>query len=445
MTTGHWLFDQEAARKATGKATDLPPPPTVNGKVHLYAQQGLINELARIANAPEGTRNDTLNTAAYNLGTLIGAGQLGEQLVVDQLTRAGLAAGLEPRETERTIRSGISAGLQEPRVIIDIPTERPVTILGGTSSDAPDLDNTVRERLPILDWQALWDDTSTEEWIIEPLIPARRLIAMFSPPKIGKSLLMLELAVHIARGSRALGYTLDRPRRVLYIDFENDPRGDIRERLKAMGHTPADLDNLCYLSYPSLAWLDTEKGALELIAATVTYECEVVIIDTISRAVGGEENDNDTWLNFYRHTGLKAKQTGLTILRLDHTGKDELKGMRGGSAKYGDVDVVWKMSRLTEDTFRLECTDNRLPIIEKTLVLTRHDGPLRHVVEPRGMSGSWQTRVDALIQAMDDAGLPKDTGRDIAKEALKGGLPIDTNVLAAAVKQRKNRPDLFIV
>ena len=56
-----------------------------------------------------------------------------------------------------------------------------------------------------------------------------------------------------------------RPRRVLYVDFENDPRGDIRARLDAMEIGPDQLTNLCYLSYPSLAKLDTPTVAVDLV------------------------------------------------------------------------------------------------------------------------------------------------------------------------------------
>ena len=33
---------------------------------------------------------------------------------------------------------------------------------------------------------------------------------------------------------------------MLYLDFENDPRGDIRSRLIAMGVTPDQIDHLHY-------------------------------------------------------------------------------------------------------------------------------------------------------------------------------------------------------
>jgi len=125
----------------------------------------------------------------------------------------------------------------------------------------------VKKLFPRIDWHALWADQDEEEWIVEPLLPARRLVALYSAPKVGKSLLMLELAVAIATGKPVLGTPIDRARKVLYVDFENDPKTDIRERLQAMGHKPDDLADLCYLSFPTLAALDSELGALELMAA----------------------------------------------------------------------------------------------------------------------------------------------------------------------------------
>jgi Mrp family chromosome partitioning ATPase len=142
-----------------------------------------------------------------------------------------------------------SAGTRQPRVVSQLDSEEPppVTILSFPDEDDPE-HSAVEALFPRIDWHKLWADETTEEWIVEPLIPARRLVALFSAPKVGKSLLMLELAAAIARGASVLGQPPQPPRRVLYVDFENDPRGDIRTRLKNMGLTPDDLDNLVYLS-----------------------------------------------------------------------------------------------------------------------------------------------------------------------------------------------------
>ena len=252
---------------------------------------------------------------------------------------------------------------------------------------------------------------------------------------------MLELAVCISKGAEALGTTPDRPYRVLYVDFENDPRGDIRERLQAMDYGPDDLANLCYLSFPSMRGLDSEAGSLELMAAVAEYQCEVVVIDTVSRSVDGEENENDTWLRFYRHTGLKMKQAGLSMIRLDHTGKDETKGQRGGSAKVGDVDAVWKLTRVTDDTFKLTCEANRMPVAEKELTLKRVESPkLRHKVEGGGWMAANDAAVEASIKAMDAAGLPRDAGRNKARPVVKEArIQISNQGLSRACQLRKAR------
>src|SRR5689334_19382267 len=72
---------------------------------------------------------------------------------------------------------------------------------------------------PLIDWHDLWTEEAGEDWIVEPVIAERRGVAIYSPAKAGKSLLMLELAAAISRGAPVLGTKIDRPRRVLYVDF----------------------------------------------------------------------------------------------------------------------------------------------------------------------------------------------------------------------------------
>ena len=59
-----------------------------------WADAALRNEIAAVLAAPDGTRNDALNTAAFNLGQIIAGGGLAEGMVVARLTAAAEAAGL---------------------------------------------------------------------------------------------------------------------------------------------------------------------------------------------------------------------------------------------------------------------------------------------------------------------------------------------------------------
>ena len=321
------------------------------------------------------------------------------------------------------------------------PTETP------TNPDTADEHTQLRreyvlDHLPAIDWHALWADETEEDWIVEPLLPARRLIALYSAPKVGKSLLMLEIAAAIATGREILG-TTPTPRRILYVDFENDPRADIRERLRNMGYGPHDLDNLTLLSFPTLASLDSEKGSQELMSAIEVYGAEVVVIDTVSRSIAGDENENDTWLDFYRHTGLKLKQAGVALIRLDHSGKDETKGQRGGSAKSGDVDAVWRMSRSSDDLYDLVCEANRLPILERQLTIRRLEEPLRHEV----VTNAYRAKRDELLADLTKAQMPKDLDmplRDVHKLARDMGVKFAGKALNKDVWTRYcDQPDTF--
>jgi hypothetical protein len=387
------LFDrQPELQKPAG-------PVAAPGTADPYVSAAVDNELAALAAAPVGRRNHQLNVSAFALARYVHAGHLNRHPTWDSLYATARGIGLGDHETRATLASAFGAAT--PRQVPELEKAPDVTVV---TPPADDLDEAkVRERFPRIDWHELWAQEDEEEWIVEPILPARRHVALFSAPKVGKSLLLLELAVAIANGEDVLGTTLDRPRRVLYVDFENDPRGDIRTRLVAMGRKPPELDNLVYLSYPPFLPLDGHEGSQELLAACAEYGVEVVVIDTVSRTVRGEENENDTWIRFYRHTGLALKKAEIACIRLDHTGKDPSKGMRGGSAKYGDLDAVWSMTAVSDTTFRLECTANRMPVTEKILVLRREQLPhLHHAVEGGGPLAVATARQQQLVAQLNE-------------------------------------------
>lgn len=95
-----------------------PPPPVAAARriarPDRYAQAALDAESERVAVAPTGRRNDTLNRAAFALGRLVGAGLLDERTVLRELADSARHAGLGPTETARTIRSGLTAGRRQP-------------------------------------------------------------------------------------------------------------------------------------------------------------------------------------------------------------------------------------------------------------------------------------------------------------------------------------------
>lgn len=412
---------------------DPKPPGSGTGPIgHVGFDNAVIEaELDNVRRATEGTRNATLNQAAFNLRQLYPA-----DIFYSHLCDAARECGLDRFEAERTIESAFKGAERKPRPAHRMPrTDKIARPLEDLPSIDGYQDTDPLEAFNVVDWPATWANTTEMEWLLEPLIPAGRLIALYSPPKVGKSLLMLELAVAISKGVPALGAPT-RASHVLYIDYENDPQTDIKSRLIDMGYTDHDLSNITYSSFPAIPALDTPAGGQALLAASKHVGAGLVVVDTISRAISGPENDNDTWLALYRNTGMHLKSNAISMLRLDHSGKDITQGQRGGSAKLGDIDAVWRMTTIDPGvSYQLECEAARFPIHETSLTLRRGQGPLAHHVDTRAIG---EVKREVVLQALDHAQLPKDAGRDRCRAALKlAGIKVRDSTLSDIIKTRK--------
>jgi hypothetical protein len=100
----------------------MPPPvpaqwtaPADRAQGRAYALAALRAETERVAAARPGTRNDTLNRAAFSLGQLVTAGLLPPIPVITGLISAARHAGLPEEEAVRTVRSGMAGGARKPR------------------------------------------------------------------------------------------------------------------------------------------------------------------------------------------------------------------------------------------------------------------------------------------------------------------------------------------
>jgi hypothetical protein len=92
--------------------------PVADGPGHPYARAALADELARVAAASHGRRNEQLWASGRNLFNFVAAGALDEHQVHQGLLEAAERNGLlgeEPRQTQRTIASARAAGLAHPR------------------------------------------------------------------------------------------------------------------------------------------------------------------------------------------------------------------------------------------------------------------------------------------------------------------------------------------
>lgn len=82
-----------------------------------YCEAALDNAVGTVRGSGDGSRNETLNSAAYGLAQLIGTGGLTEDTIREHLTIAAKAAGLDDREIRTTLISAIRSGRADPRTI----------------------------------------------------------------------------------------------------------------------------------------------------------------------------------------------------------------------------------------------------------------------------------------------------------------------------------------
>jgi P4 family phage/plasmid primase-like protien len=116
----------EKAERSTEALTVKPgaAKPASSSAIERYARKALEDEIHRIESAPEGQRNDALNESAFSLGTLVGAGALHRSEVEAAAAVAGRRAGLGEGEVRATVRSGIDAGILQPRDLSHIGNGR---------------------------------------------------------------------------------------------------------------------------------------------------------------------------------------------------------------------------------------------------------------------------------------------------------------------------------
>lgn len=115
--------------------TPLVSPSTVGAQAVLdrrptsYLRSAIRSEVAAVAGASHGQRNAQLNRSAFNLGTLVGAGELDRTQVEQELLAAArnLSATDGADATIASIKSGLEAGMQRPRRALTPPRRgRPI-------------------------------------------------------------------------------------------------------------------------------------------------------------------------------------------------------------------------------------------------------------------------------------------------------------------------------
>jgi hypothetical protein len=198
-------------------------------------------------------------------------------------------------------------------------------------------------------WTFTGDIPTLSWWLNRELQPRDNLLGEFvsttsrillvGPTGLGKTNLLLAVALSLATGLDFLHWHAVRPARVLYVDGEMPSRLIKRRLADTVRRHRGQSDNLVVLSredYPEMPPLNTEKGQ-RFVDDFVTWAggFDVIIFDNIQALLTGEMKDPEQWakmLNWVRD--LTRRKIGQ--IWVHHTGHEE-------GRSYGDKTREWQM------------------------------------------------------------------------------------------------------
>lgn len=211
-------------------------------------------------------------------------------------------------------------------------------------------------------------------WLMGGLIAQGSVTMMAAEPRMGKTTLLVQMALCMSAGREWLGRVVPRPIKTLYVLAEGS-RNAFRERLRtACDSLRIDTDNLGWHIQPAAqSEFNLRSREIDrLFSASAQAGIELAILDTMGYFHGGDENDNSAWKKCVM-TPLRAASAryGLSFVLVHHYGKSvpgkaRWERGRGASAMFGDVDHWMGLEKieLTDDEEELS-EPERLRLLQR--------------------------------------------------------------------------------
>jgi len=306
-----------------------------------YASAALDGIAVDLAACAPGGRNNTLNNAAFRLGTMIARGWLARGEAENRLTDAATACGLVKddgmRSVKQTIKSGLDAGTRQPRC--DLENREPTKEQPAT---ADPLDGFTFDGV---------EQITPPPMLVDELLPTRGLAIAGGQSGAGKTFVAILLATCLAGRKPFFGKDVSERVGALYVAAEG--QGMIAARFAAA----KDALGLDIEKPLPIAWLkappplntkeQAEAFAAKLRALDAEFRKEhrvrlgVVILDTVAATFEmKDENDNAEAAKACARMRQIADAFGGLVVPVHHYGKTPEAGLRGASAWRAGGDVV---------------------------------------------------------------------------------------------------------
>ncbi|WP_160106151.1 AAA family ATPase [Pseudomonas izuensis] len=271
---------------------------------------------------PEGARNSTLTSLA---GTMrrrgMGRESMEAALLIENASRCSPPL---PESEVATIARSVAA--YTPADVPSDPRSTPGS--SGHGFEAPYL-------------SALWDDKLAIDWMISGVLENKVIAEIWGPAGAYKSFTAFDMAVAITSGQEWHGHKITRQGPVLYVPGEGGRRNIVR-RLKVLcqerglGPQQIRISNM-----PMLLSKAEQYEFLRDEIAKFDIPPVLIIIDTLAKNFGGNENSAEDMGAFLDNLGKLSRDFEATILIIHHCGYDGTHS-RGSYALHAGVDVEYQ-------------------------------------------------------------------------------------------------------
>lgn len=182
------------------------------------------------------------------------------------------------------------------------------------------------------------------DWLVKGLFEKESMGLVFGNSASGKSMIIQDLAWCVANGLDFKGHETKKQGRVAYVCGEGF-KGLMRRFRALMYHYGGDAENLLISEQP--AGFMNEESAFDVSEAIKEFgSCELIIIDTFHRNMGGgDENSSKDFSQFLSNLDKYLKPFGATIIIIHHSGHDNKERSRGSSAIRASMDFEFMMTK----------------------------------------------------------------------------------------------------
>lgn len=214
-----------------------------------------------------------------------------------------------------------------------------LTVVGGTARK-------MRRSLSIDELLAL----PPPSWSIRGRLPSTGLVILHGEPAAGKTFLMLDWCMAMARGENWHGHKTKQTG-VLYVAGEGVAGLGIRMRAytRARGMRPGTQFRVVPQAIDFPNSVDDLLHEIEAVERDAGWRADVIVLDTLARTAGGLD-ENSSQMSTYIEAADQLIKTGKLVVILHHPGKDTGRGMRGWSGMRGAVDVEIELTAGADGT-----------------------------------------------------------------------------------------------